>query len=123
MTVPGVRIDLQDADPSVVEHWRGQLPSLAASALDALARAPSEDAVLYATHHLAELSAEDWRALDIEGEPTVAEVLGRLRPVALWGDPADDLHLDLSLGEDLTQYVLSFEVHRDGTLGDAVMES
>lgn len=119
-----IALDLETDDTSVVERWRGRLPALLAAVRDTLRDKASETAVRYAQHHIDEVGLEAWHsAFGLENPPTIAEVLDHLRPVALWGDPSDRLHLDMTIGEDLTQYVLSFEVLPDATLGECVMES
>lgn len=118
-----MRIDI-DADENIVSQWTSRVPDLVAAARRRLADDPGEDGLMYAEHHLAELDPEAWEAtLGLDHAPSVPELLALLEPVALWGDPTDGLHLDFSVGEDLTQYVLSFEVHPDGTLGGHTMES
>lgn len=119
-----MRIDLETDDEAIVRHWASEVPALVAAARRRLADDPGESGLLYAEHHLAEIEAEAWEsALGLDHAPTVAELLALLEPVALWGDPAEGLHLDLSIGKDLTQYVLSFDVRPDGALGDLTMES
>ncbi len=119
-----VTIELDDVSPDVEQAWAARVPALLASARDRLSADPGEAGLLYARHHLDELDDAVWASsFGLAGPPTVTELLGLLQPVSLWGDPSEELALDLSLGEGLTDYVLSFAVHPDGTLGDASMES
>ncbi|RME26974.1 MAG: DUF2004 domain-containing protein [Deltaproteobacteria bacterium] len=119
-----MRIDIHTDDSAVVEAWTDRVPELVSLARGRLADDPGEVGLLYAEHHLAEIAPDTWAsAWGLDAPPTPAELLRRLQPVALWGDPADGLHLDLSIGEELTDYVLTFEVRADGTLGEMDMES
>lgn len=121
---PPVEIDIETDDADAIEAWRTRLPDLIVAARQCLADDPGESGLLYAEHHIAEIEPKAWESVHgLDHTPTVAELLALLQPVALWGDPTECLHLDFSIGEDLTQYVLSFEVRPDGTLGDIDMES
>ena len=119
-----IEFDLETNDQEVSDQWAARLPDLVAMARQQLADDPGESGLLYAEHHIAEIEAEAWESVHgLERAPSVPELLALLQPVSLWGDPTEGLHLDFTIGEELTQYVLSFEIHPDGTLGDVEMES
>lgn len=122
-SVPSVEIDLDTNDTALTAAWADRVPALVTAIRERLAGEPGEAARAYALHHIEQVDADAWTDLGFPTVPSVVELLRRLRPVALWGDPTDVLQLDLSIAEDLTDYVLSFEVHPDGTLGDAMVES
>ena len=119
-----MRIDIETDDTNAIEEWRTRLPDLIAAVRRRLADDPGESGLLYAEHHIAEIAPEAWESVHgLEQPPAVAELLRLLEPVCLWGDLTEGLHLDFSIGEDLTDYVLSVEIRLDGTLGDIDMES
>ncbi len=122
-SVPSVEVDLDTNDSALTSAWAERVPVLVAAIRERLAGEPDEAARTYALHHIEQVEAEAWIDLGFPAVPSVVELLQRLRPISLWGDPDDVLQLDMSIGDDLTDYVLSFEVHPDGTLGDAMLES
>ncbi len=128
-SVPGaetmrVSVELEHASEDVVRKWQARLPSLLVAARERLAHEPGEAGHLYAQHHIEELGEEVWVSdFHLDSTPTVRQLLALLQPVSLWGDPSEELSLDFSIGEEHTDYVLSFEVHSDGSLGEMSMES
>ena len=81
----------------------------------------SGDAAFYHQHHREQCGSE------VAGE-TVEEMLGRLVPVAVWFAPDDEerdwnASIDYSLGEDVTDYLLSVRMDPRGGIVDVAMES
>ena len=92
------------------------------TALQAVCTPDCEQAQFYATHHLTEIAAAEWEAAGLTPQRP-EDVLALLKPLALWGDPEDQVMLDLGISLDLTQYVLTVRFDTAGSVEDVVMMS
>ncbi|WP_026942586.1 DUF2004 domain-containing protein [Hellea balneolensis] len=80
---------------------------------------------LFVSHHLEELSKENWLALLSIKEPTPQQILDCLILKDKW-DSADDGLVDtydFTLPENLTDYLLSVRFSEDGNIKSISLES
>ena len=118
--------DLAMVDDAAIERAFDFLKAIEGHATRAKAaiaehRERNNDIEFYHDHHLAEVGPE------VAGRD-VADCLDRLTPVAVWFSLDEDggdweASIDYSLGEDVTDYLLSARMAADGMVIEVTMES
>jgi hypothetical protein len=108
------------ADPQALDHQCRE--AILRSAENAI---PEEPTRLYVSHHLdlIDLPAEEPEALSTM---TIERFLDAVHVRSIWLTPESDaafLHVDDTVDEDATQYVLSVTLGRDRTIRSVDMES
>jgi hypothetical protein len=124
VVVDGVSVEIDlEGDEDLLNQLVERLPDLVRAARAAVTSGEHEAAALYARHHLAELTADDWECLGQEPPGSEEELLARLVPVSVWGDPDDGVTLDLSIGAEVTDYVLGVTFDAEWAVADVALES
>ncbi|KJZ19805.1 DUF2004 domain-containing protein [Loktanella sp. S4079] len=79
---------------------------------------------LFVTHHLDELSSEEWREVCGAGTPSAQQILSSLALVSKWSSQDSEIIdiFDFSLPKNTTQYVISVAFDGDD-ISKITMES